>query len=175
MTDESWKGDNLDADYKDFKKYLRDLGFSYLGEGSFRVAFHQEDKVIKVPITSDGLIDNMVEARAWKKYRNRPTPGGLYLTPCRLLRNGCLMMMKVKRDELYDRPEWAFKIDGYQVGIYKGRYVAYDYALEIPERFEWEKEWKKHSKFFNSPDWEKQTKSPQVRDYLRNMRLEKVA
>lgn len=85
------------------------------------------------------------------------------------------MMVFVQRWDLVDRPDWSEKIDGAQVGIYKGKYVAFDYALEIVERLQWEREWGKRSIFFNSRDWEDQTKSEQLREQLRNVRLGKVA
>lgn len=156
MIDSTWKGKRVRESYMEFIQSIKDSGFSYLNSGSFRDVFQREDKVIKVPIYSDGLIDNMVEARAYKKYRNGPTSEGFMLAPCRLLPNGCLMMVFVKWWGMVERPKWADSIDGAQVGIYLNRYVAYDYALDIPERYEWEMEWNKRSCFFNSPEWQEQ-------------------
>lgn len=92
------------------------------------------------------------EWQAWKKYRERATSFGIFLAPCRLLSNGCLMMMTVDTDsrEEEELPNWATKIDCSQVGIYKERLVAYDYALELVERAAWEKEWKTTSRFFHA-------------------------
>ena len=66
------------------------------------------------------------------KYKNNKTPRGLYLAPCRLLHNRCLLMVYVEID-VYDRkmPKWVRFVDNEQVGIYKDRYVAYDYALDV--------------------------------------------
>lgn len=171
---DGWKGARIKDSYNEFIRTIEAAGFQYLSSGSFRMGYQREDKIIKVPRYSDGLIDNMVEARAWRKYRNRPTSEGLHLAPCRLLPNGCLMMVCVRRTGLYDRPAWCDKIDGAQVGIYLGRYVAFDYALEIPERFEWEKEWNKRSVFFNSPCWERYCGSVEVLERLRQMRQEEL-
>ncbi len=172
--DPNWKGEQLKDHYSEFVEWLKGQGFSYVSQGSFRQVFQREDKVIKVPLYSDGLVDNMVEARAYKKYHNGPTSEGLYLAPCRLLRNGCLMMVYVKRFGIFSRPEWADRIDGSQVGTYLGRVVAYDYALELPERFEWEREWNKRSRFFNSSEWEEVCGSEQVLAHLRRMRQEEL-
>ncbi len=166
-----WKGECLYERYYNFIQYLQSKGFSYVSSGSFRQVYQCGDKVIKVPRYHDGLIDNMVEARAYKKYHSTPTPEGLVLAPCRLLKNGCLMMVFVQRWDLFERPDWSDKIDGGQVGLYKGKYVAFDYALEMVERFQWEKEWGMHSTFFNSRDWEDQSKSKEVREHLRRLRL----
>jgi hypothetical protein len=171
---EVWKGLCLYERYYNFVQHIQSKGFTYVSSGSFRQVYQREDKVIKIPRYHDGLIDNMVEARAYKKYRNSPTPEGLVLTPCRLLHNGCLMMMFVKRWDLYNRPKWSKKIDGGQVGLYKGKYVAFDYALEMYERFEWEREWNQYSVFFNSRDWEDQTKNERIREYLRHQRIGKL-
>jgi hypothetical protein len=99
----------------------------------------------------DAEIDNKMEARAYKKYRNGPTDTGIYLAPCRLLSNGCLMMMSVEKINYYDqdRPSWADMIDSRQVGKYKDRVVAYDYALDLTERRQWEEDMGEESIFFS--------------------------
>lgn len=140
------------AHFKPFMERLAFLGFGELFGGGFRKGFIRDKIVIKVPRGRDGEIDNLVEARAWHKYKNNPTSLGFYLAPCRILENGCLMMVTVDT-AVRNHPEWVKKMhDGYQVGYYKERVVAYDYALEIPERVQWEDEWGFHSDFFQK-EW----------------------
>src|SRR5574337_559098 len=124
--------------YKFFIKHLLKSGFKEIGSGSFRRAFTRGNIVIKVPLNEDGIIDNVVESKAWKTWRNGPaTVHKFYLAPCRLLPNHALMMVKVDEEcvdlEKWYRslPDWINKIDNLQVGFYKERFVAYDYALGI--------------------------------------------
>lgn len=126
-------------------------GFEHVGGGMFREAYMRKGVVIKVPHNRDGYVDNRTEAAAWRKYRNKPTSLGVYLAPCRLLPNGCLMMRAVdtERPNYSSLPTWAQSIDCSQVGFYKGRLVAYDYALDIMEREEWEMNWGTASNFFH--------------------------
>jgi hypothetical protein len=98
------------------------------------------------------VIDNRVEAAAWRKYKSQPTDLGIHLAPCRLLTNGCLMMVTIEKLNAWDHPLWAKKIDGQQVGSYKGKTVAYDYALDVTERHIWEEEWKVMSEYFRD-EW----------------------
>lgn len=132
---------------------LESKGFTYWGSGDFRNVYIRGNCVIKVPYNYDGVIDCLTEARAYKLYGNNPTSEGYFLAPCRLLPNGCLMMPKVKL--IYDEdlmPPWAEKIDNEQVGFHKERVVCYDYAINIPERHEWEKEWECLPTFFSTKD-----------------------
>jgi hypothetical protein len=130
---------------------LKSRGFEYVGAGMFRAVFMRGGVVVKVPHNKDGYIDNRTEAAAWRKYRNKPTSRGAYVAPCRLLDDGCLMMVSVDSDNINyaNLPAWARQIDCSQVGMYKGRMVAYDFALDVMEREEWEKEWGTFSKFFH--------------------------
>jgi len=164
LEDESWKGRKISGDFEVFEEYLRSKGFIYLSEGSFRRVYERKGIVIKVPTFEDGLLDNRVEHTAYHMYWNGPTRRGVYLAPCRLLMNGCLMMKKLTWDTVITRPKWVELIDGQQVGIYKERIVAYDYALDMTERFNWEREWKCESKFFNSLEWRDQR--PHINSYL---------
>lgn len=144
-------GGDIGDKYEDFKKYLKTKGFSKVANGSFRVVYRRKNVVVKVPRNVDGEIDNMVEARAWQKYKSKPTDDNIPLAPCRLLPNGCLMMVSIDLVSLaYSRPDWVSKIEGWQVGKYRGRLVAYDYALSINERSDWEKEWGVESEWFNN-------------------------
>lgn len=155
---DGWRGERIGYKFADFEKHLISKGYIFRQAGSFRRTFVKDTPckkgkcVIKVPYFSDGIIDNMVEAKAYKTYFNNPTSDGIHLAPCRLLPNGCLMMVEV---DLYVNhfPEWSTLIDSDQVGTYKERIVAYDYALDIPERVQWEKDWDLQSEFFNSIDF----------------------
>lgn len=145
----------MTSQYSKFTESIGARKFTYLGAGSFREVYARRNIVIKIPMTTDGLNDNIIEARAWKKYKNKPTSMGAYLAPCRLLPNGCLMMVKVNdefTDEEYkklDDLSWTSDIDAQQVGKYKNKIVAYDYALDTKERYEWEKEFEVKSEFFH--------------------------
>lgn len=156
--------------YEKFAAYLGTIGFNYLNQGSFRQVYERGSVVIKIPLNRNGMYDNMAEARAYRKYRNRPTRRGVYLMPCRLLPNGCLMMRKFEDGE-YKRPDWSKFVDGHQLARYKGRVVAYDYALDLVDRFQWEKEWGIKTSFFNSEKW--RGRRAHIHEYL--LRKEKEA
>src|SRR5208282_6466306 len=81
--------------FDDFIAYLKGRRFVRVGQGCFREVFHRKGVVVKVPFTTDGITDNRIEAAAWRHYRNNPTNRQLILAPCRLLTNGCLMMVAV--------------------------------------------------------------------------------
>lgn len=151
LEDEDWKGRYLGDEYADFCAHLKKQGFTYLNEGSFRRVYERRNIVVKVPMFEDGIIDNMVEHRAYHTYFNGPTRRGIYLAPCRLLPNKCLMMRKVYWNVRESHnPKWKSEIDRGQVGFYNGRMVAYDFAIDLTERFKWEKEWDMFSLYFNS-------------------------
>lgn len=131
-------------------------GWQWIGRGSFRKVYAKDSWVIKVPLGMDGRMDNLVEARAWKKYRSNPTSLGFKVAPCRLLSNDCLLMVKMEsiNRDTYVSPRINNRatVDNDQVGMYKGQLVAYDYALDIPERISWEQELGLRSTFFQM-DW----------------------
>lgn len=142
-------GDRFDS----FIEHLLAKGFRYLSQGGFRRTYIRDSIVIKVPHVNDGLVDNRVEAAAWRKYKSQPTDLGIHLAPCRLLPNGCLMMVTVESwNWVVEKPAWASKIDSGQVGHYKDRTVAFDFALDVTERYQWEKDWNDFSVFFQE-DW----------------------
>jgi hypothetical protein len=152
--------------YRPFLAYLARHKFHYLSQGDFRIVYERIDEqdcgvVVKVPTNRNGIIDNIVEFKAWKKYGHGPTDLGIYLAPCRLLPNNALMMPFVDAWNYgADRfpPKWAEQLDNYQCGLYrgrvngirdpKGRVVAYDYALNVTERYQWERELKIRNSFF---------------------------
>ena len=136
-----------------FIEHIQARGFQYLSMGGFRRTYQRGKVVIKVPHVNDGLVDNRVEAAVWRKYKSQPTDLGIYLAPCRLLSNGCLMMVTIDHWNWdIDKPLWSSKIDSGQIGTYKGRAVAYDYALDNTERYQLEQEWNHFSVFFQE-DW----------------------
>ncbi len=144
-------GDKYDA----FRRHLESVGFHKVNYGSFRATYIRGKVVVKVPRNMDGEIDNRVEAAGWRKYKSNPTKDGILMAPCRLLPNGCLMMAAVEQcyvdpHEEGTKHSWVAHIEGWQVGKYRGKIVAYDYALDIPERRQWEKEWGVESDFFNT-------------------------
>ncbi len=126
--------------FDSFVQHLINAGFKPAGWGSFRRTYIRGNVVIKVPRNPDGVIDNLMEAKAWRKYRSEPTDQGIYLAPCRLLPNGALMMVAIEHLAYDDKPHWSSTIDCNQVGRYKDRVVAYDFALDLSERHKWEKE-----------------------------------
>lgn len=141
----------LDSEYykrhEAFQEYIESKGYTFLGSGSFRGTWVRPNNksVIKIPRCYDGELDNLMESKAWHKYRNRPTSLGLMIPPCRILPNKCLMMAWVDTYN-WSSPPWKRQIggkptlDGDQVGIYKGRVVAYDFGLDLTERLGWEQE-----------------------------------
>lgn len=141
--------------YDAFIDHLEKAGFTYIGSGGFRKTYARNKVVIKVPYSQDGVYDNLTEARAWAKFKSKPTKYGIELAPCRLLPNGCLMMVKVERkiDKNIKVPMWANDVDGGQVGQYKNKIVAYDYALDVAERKIWEKEWKVKKSFYSESSY----------------------
>lgn len=119
--------------YHNIGKNLLTRGFTCLGSGSFRTTYGRGKIVIKVPRHWDGFDDNIGEAYAWRKYRNNPKEeDGIVFAPCRLLPNGCLMMVMVDVEPDYQAlPKWASMLDGSQAGYYKGRVVAYDSGCDL--------------------------------------------
>lgn len=152
--------------YTPFVQYIEDMKFSYKSFGSFRNVYGRGNVVIKIPRNPDGLLDNIAEAKAWRKYRKNPTDIGLYLAPCRLLHNNCLMMVRVNLGMYYSKkPEWSHLIDCNQVGERNGQVVAYDYALDLTERFLWEKESGLYSRFYTE-DWLSRNQNSHLRKYV---------
>jgi hypothetical protein len=47
-------------------------------------------------------------------------------------------------------PDWVKMVDADQVGMYKGRVVAYDFALDLEERYKWEQESLLKSDYFQT-------------------------
>lgn len=118
--------------YESYISYLTTVKkFKQIGEGASRIGFQRDNIVIKVPWNNQGFIDNIIEAYAYRQYRNIANVYGIVFAPCRLLSNACLMMPYVVRMSYDDLPRWAQRIDGAQAGRYKGRVVAYDSAYDL--------------------------------------------
>ncbi len=154
---DDYSGEEVWDNYIEFVNSIKKAGFEEIDEGSFRVVYARNNIVIKIPMNEDGEIDNRVEAAVWRKYKSNPTDRGLYLAPCRLLPNGCLMMGKCnfdytseESDQRWSSGHWSKNVDNYQVGKYHGRIVAYDYALNVSERMDLEEEWGVHGHVFRN-------------------------
>lgn len=145
--------------YASFRDHLTSIGYEYIASGSFRYVYRRRNVIVKIPRSFDGVVDNIIEAKAYSVYRNKPTSLGIILAPSKLMINYCLMMphlkchsqdlILLKKEEM---PNWAYQLDAHQVGLRNGKIMAYDYALNMPERFRWEKELGIKSNFFHS-DW----------------------
>lgn len=146
-----------------YPSYLKSIGFFYIGRGCSRQTYGRAFKrnlfdknkkpetnavVVKIPLSEFGVMDNFIESLAYKRYRNAATADQkksvydnekkLFLTPCHLMSNHCLMMKFVEAID-YGRPipSWGLQLDGRQIGMYNGRHVAYDYGHDaIIERRE---------------------------------------
>lgn len=124
--------------YAYFVPKLLKMGFIKTGMGSYRHAYRRGNVVVKVPRSDSGFVDNIVEAYAYHYYRKEPDDNGFVYAPCRLLPNGCLMMVVVDFsseefvcEEVVGLPYWTNWIDGCQVGRYNGRIVAFDSANDV--------------------------------------------
>ena len=124
--------------YNKYEIYLVNNGWQLLDEGSARRTYRRGKMVIKIPMNlskdRSGIHGNILEAYAYRKYRNRCDKNGFFFAPCRLLSNGCLMMPFVDRKNFPERqniPAWVHNIDGWQCAYYKGRMVAYDSEYNI--------------------------------------------
>ncbi len=117
--------------YEKAQKDLLKRGFKEIGNGSSRVGFRRGNIVVKVPYNSGGYRDNIMEAYAYRLYRKNPDSQSRVYAPCRLLPNGCLLMVFVERLERLEMPGWTHIIDGAQCGKYKDRIVCYDSAYNL--------------------------------------------
>ena len=51
--------------YKAFEAKIKSKGYDYLDSGATRHVFQRKNYVIKIPLSGDGIIDNIVEATVW--------------------------------------------------------------------------------------------------------------
>jgi hypothetical protein len=119
------------AFYNEVRNDLIKRGFKGLGNGSSRYGYQRGKVVVKVPHNEGGYYDNIMEAYAYHTYRKAPDDIGRVFAPCRLLPNGCLMMVFVERKERYEMPDWTHFIDQAQCGTFKDRIVVYDSAYNL--------------------------------------------
>lgn len=116
-------------------------GAVYLGQGTSRTCWRIGSLVFKIPNSPKHLVFNRNEWECWK--RARGTEARKRLAPCRLTRDGILIMRVVEipgsgqatdqtRKNHPECPAWAHYLDCCQVGKYNGRWVAYDYGYETP-------------------------------------------
>jgi hypothetical protein len=117
--------------YENIRADLPKQGFKQIGWGSSRYGFQRGNIVVKVPHNQGGYYDNIMEAYAYHLYRKKPDSQGRVFAPCRLLPNGCLMMVFVDRKLRTEMPEWTHIIDGAQCGVFKDRIVVYDSAYNL--------------------------------------------
>lgn len=118
--------------YQEFETQLLKKGFKHLGTGAFRRTFGRGKIVIKIPYNDAGFQDNITEAYAYRTFRNEADPKTeAVFAPCRLLPNGCLMMVYIEYAWSEGMPRWTHYIDGGQCGFYKDRVVAYDSGGDI--------------------------------------------
>jgi len=134
-------------------------GYTFLGMGKDRMTWLAPNGryVLKFPRWESGIGANNYEARTWKDSLRNPDPDGPVYAPCRLLRNGALMMWAARNlqggtngcqsarerglggNDYYeewdngelpeDFPPWVYDVDCCQVGILRnGRLAAYDYG-----------------------------------------------
>jgi hypothetical protein len=117
--------------HEKFSLSLVERGFKYLSEGRYRETYKRGNIVIKIPINDLGFGDNVMEAYAYRKFhKETPNEKEIFFAPCRLLSNGCLMMVYVETFGI-ELPPWTENIDCQQCGSYEGRIVCYDAACDI--------------------------------------------
>lgn len=120
-----WYKRSLDIEYN-----LSKSNWKYVDSGRCRRVWKRNNVVLKIAYNEDGIISNKQEYYLYK-HDNR----GIY-APCRLIKENLLMMRAVEviEDPYYyreDLPGWALDlIDGPQIGLLNGKYVAYDYGDE---------------------------------------------
>lgn len=146
----------LDFNLSEFVRFtalqeaLETKGFTFVGHGKDRFTFLSPNRryVLKFPRWDSGLWANEREAKLWKETLGRPDLNGIVYAPCRLLKDGILIMWAVTSayGETYgcsvarkagldysgngdDLPNWVSSVDCSQVGIlHNGKLAAYDYG-----------------------------------------------
>lgn len=111
-------------------------GYVAIGMGSARITLHRPGSGYVVKVPRYDTRSNEDEYERWRG-RRPTTIGRENLAPCRLLRNGCLVMEKLDAErETVDGvnpPAWTSKLcDGRQVGYSarSKRILCYDYEIE---------------------------------------------
>ncbi len=104
----------------------------FLGYGSNRCTYRVVGRNIVLKVNYGGYapLSNRAEADLWKGTAGHSSRKRL--APCRLLKNGVLVMRLVRPARPPEKAErWAYAVDGGQGGYYKGRWVLYDYGHEL--------------------------------------------
>ena len=126
-----------DFNEKEYRSYLQiknslSKDWKYVGYGRHRKVYKRNGVVLKVPYTPGGAKANQDEYLLYRKVKSKR------FAPCRLLKNGCLMMLAVNPIDECDPvqaehiPKWAWDLeDGPQIGFRKSKILIYDYADEI--------------------------------------------
>lgn len=98
-------------------------GLQFIGDGRNRKAYRHKGYVIKVPLNVFGMLDNEIEAKAFKRYGEE-----FPYARCKLI-GVCLVMEYVEHTWEKNLPDWVMSIDCGQVGYNrKGKLLAYDYG-----------------------------------------------
>lgn len=107
----------------------------YLGSGRHRKVYKRGGVVLKIPLNLGGAEANIMERLLYISRREEKI-----FAPCRLLSNGCLMMVALTNtcsccDYDKNHPSWVRELsDGPQIGFDRsGRLMAYDYAEEYSQ------------------------------------------
>lgn len=104
-----------------------------LGCGSNRCTYWVVGRNIVLKVNYGGYapLSNRAEADLWKGTAGHSSRKRL--APCRLLKNGVLVMRLVEPARPPDTKtaDWACYVDGGQGGYYRGRWVLYDYGHEL--------------------------------------------
>lgn len=109
------------------------IGHEWIGTGTGRIVFTDgPDRVLKVPFTAVGVTANQIEAAAAADTSPTLPP----IAPCQLVSGpgvpADLSLLSMARVHIptcadLDRlPNWAGEVDDRQLGLYEGRWVAYD-------------------------------------------------
>lgn len=109
------------------KKYLKEIGFKYAGDGKSRKVYYRNSIVVKIPKFSEAQLENSCEWKAYKKSKDR---GDEYAS-CRLFSLFSINLLMMERVEVLDKEidkSWVKKLDENQVGVDSdGNLKAFDY------------------------------------------------
>jgi len=113
-------------------KEKRCEAWEYVGQGRHRKVYKRGGVVLKIPMNLGGAEANIKERQLYISRRKE----GIF-APCRLLKNGCLMMVALTNtcscdDYNENHPLWIKNLlDGPQIGTDRnGKTLVYDYADE---------------------------------------------
>lgn len=121
--------DHYPDDYKNLMVVAGQYKLIEVGFGSNRAVYKVANRniVFKVHYGEYAPESNQAEADLWKKLAGHPARKRI--APCRMVGKGVLVMRYVETG--WPTPRWAYNVDGGQGGMYKGRWVLYDYGHEL--------------------------------------------